>query len=99
MKTCFFQEADTYVWIKYKYMFARLHETIASLEAFFKIIDIKRLGRIIGENLVYFAKKTLAVGKCLHILGNLPEQMVINVFTVLTKCFCKHFKTFSKLYL
>ena len=69
-----FQSAITYVWIKHKGMFARSRDTTASLKTFFKITEAKGLGRIPGENVVYFVKEILAVGKRLHISGYLPEE-------------------------
>ena len=88
-----FQGAITYVWIKYKCMFARSRDTTASLKTFFKITETKGLGRIPGENVVYFAKEVLAVGKRLHTSGDLPEETIVDVLTGLTKCSCKQFKT------
>ena len=86
-----FQGAITFVWIKYKCMFARSRDTTASLKIFFKITESKGLGRIQGENVVYFAKEILAVGKRLNVSGDLPEETIIDVLTGLTKCSCKPF--------
>jgi len=94
-----FQGAITYVWIKYKCMFARSRDTTASLKTFFKITETKGLGRIPGENVVYFAKEILAVGKRLHISGDLPEETIVDVLTGLTKCSCKPFRTVFESYL
>ena len=87
------------MWIKYKCMFARSRDTTASLKNFFKITELKELGRIPGENVVYFAKEILAVGKRLHISGDLPEETIIDVLTGLTKCSCKPFKEVFTSYL
>ena len=81
-----FQGAIPYVWIKHKYMFAWSWDTTALLKTFFKITETKGLVRITGENVVYFAKEILAVGKRLHISGDLPGERIIDVLTRLTKC-------------
>ena len=73
-------------------MFARSCNTIASLKTFLKITKTKGLGRIPGENVVYFSKEVLAVGKRLHASGDLPEESIIDVLTGLTKCSCKPFR-------
>ena len=69
------------------------------LKTFFKITETKGLGCNPGENVVYFDKEILAVGKRLHISGDLPEEPIIDVLTGLTKCSCKLFKTVFESYL
>ena len=80
-------------------MFARSRDTTASLKTFFKITETKGMGRIPGENVVYFAKEILAVGKRLHISGDLPEETIVDLLTGLTKCSCKRFRTVFESYL
>ena len=48
---------------------------------------------------MYFAKEILAVGKRLHISGDLPEETIVDVLTGLTKCSCKPFRTMFESYL
>ena len=77
-------------------MIAQSCDTTALIKAFFKITESTVLRRIPGENVVYFAKEVLAVGKRLHTSGDLPEETIVDILTGLTKCSCKQFKTVFK---